>query len=339
MTTHDATALRISGPAELLAAVPYLLGFRPTSSLVLVGLAASRLVVTARIDLADATDSNVKATIAAMVRAGTTDLIAVIYTDITPTDGMKPHHDVADRVTGLVGNHAALVDLLLVAGERYWSYLCSDPACWDDTGRPMRCTTTPFAAAATYAGISVAASRDALADILTPVRDRNGLAATIGQSVHAMTPIATPGGDLTRQGCDTRAAVFAAAKQIAADPSVDTADLDIARLGAALQHIPIRDAVWLAVDDGEIEGTALWLLLARCLPGPYDAPALFLFAWQSWRAGNGVLAGIAAERALASDPAYTAAELLLMAISAGINPTTMPKLTGARDGGRHDGST
>ena len=62
--------------------MPYLLGFRPTSSLVLVGLAASRLVVTARIDLVDATDSHVNATIAAMVRSGTTDVIAAIHNDI-----------------------------------------------------------------------------------------------------------------------------------------------------------------------------------------------------------------------------------------------------------------
>ena len=45
---------RISGPAELLQAVPYLLGFHPADSLVLVGLHGGRLVVTARMDLVDA---------------------------------------------------------------------------------------------------------------------------------------------------------------------------------------------------------------------------------------------------------------------------------------------
>ncbi len=51
--------------------------------------------------------------------------------------------------------------------------------------------------------------------------------------------------------------------------------------------------------------------LARRLPAPYDAAPLFLFGWASWRSGNGALAGIAAERALDSDPSYSAADLLL----------------------------
>jgi len=41
------TELRLRGPADLIAAVPYLLGFQPSDSLVLVGLDRGRLVVTA----------------------------------------------------------------------------------------------------------------------------------------------------------------------------------------------------------------------------------------------------------------------------------------------------
>jgi hypothetical protein len=47
MTDTDPT-MRINGPADLLSAVPYLLGFHPTESLGLIGLTHGVLVVTAR---------------------------------------------------------------------------------------------------------------------------------------------------------------------------------------------------------------------------------------------------------------------------------------------------
>ena len=46
-----ASSVRITGPASLIAAVPYLLGFEPNESLVLVGLRDGQVTVTARVDL------------------------------------------------------------------------------------------------------------------------------------------------------------------------------------------------------------------------------------------------------------------------------------------------
>jgi hypothetical protein len=62
------------------------------------------------------------------------------------------------------------------------------------------------------------------------------------------------------------------------------------------------------------------------LPSPYDAPPLFLFGWAAWRSGDGTLAGIAAERAVASDPNYSLADLLLAALSHGLDPRRFRKL-------------
>jgi hypothetical protein len=72
-------------------------------------------------------------------------------------------------------------------------------------------------------------------------------------------------------------------------------------------------------------GTLLLDLLTR-LPAPYDAAPLFLFGWSQWRAGNGTLAGIAAERAQVSDPGYSAAGLLLAALGHGLDPRATPPL-------------
>jgi hypothetical protein len=62
------------------------------------------------------------------------------------------------------------------------------------------------------------------------------------------------------------------------------------------------------------------------LPTPYDAAPLFLAAWRSYRDGNGTVAGIAAGLALASDPDYSAANLLLAALAHGVDPRTLRRL-------------
>jgi hypothetical protein len=103
-------------------------------------------------------------------------------------------------------------------------------------------------------------------------------------------------------------------------------DREAARYGAALQSYQVRDAVWMALDDDGLDGIELCVNLARRLHSPYNAAALFLAAWRSYRGGNGALAGIAAERALASDPGYSAADLLLAALARGLDPRTLPKL-------------
>src|SRR5581483_9404275 len=49
----DPTTLHVDGPGALVQAIPYLLGFHPVASMVLVGLRAGHVAVTARMDLGD----------------------------------------------------------------------------------------------------------------------------------------------------------------------------------------------------------------------------------------------------------------------------------------------
>jgi hypothetical protein len=121
-------------------------------------------------------------------------------------------------------------------------------------------------------------------------------------------------------------------KQASAASYIERLDIDIARLGAALRHHAVRDAIWLAIDSGADNADELWLDLARRLPSPYDAAPLFLYGWSAWRRGNGTMAGMAAERSLASDSGYSVAELLLSALQHGIDPRAVPKLRADKSG-------
>src|SRR5690348_10551730 len=119
MAHTDKPTLRIHGPVDLLTGIPYLLGFHPNESLVLVGLTHGALAVTARLDLADATDERITTTVAAMTRGGSTQFIAAVYTAVDAAD--LPFTDLLAMVTsGIAQTRAGLLDFLLVREQLWW---------------------------------------------------------------------------------------------------------------------------------------------------------------------------------------------------------------------------
>jgi hypothetical protein len=321
---------RISGPGELLQAVPYLLGFHPTRSLVLVGLDNGLLVVTARLDLVDAESGTLAHTLGAMARGGSTSVVAAVYDDdaVPRVLGASPWR----RLVALLESDAErvdceVVDVLLVAGGRWWSLTCESPDCCPPEGRELPDEPSPFAAAATYDGVVALPDRAALEALLDPLplAERAALDAAIEAVEHAAVQ-ATLDGHAGRYERSVKRALFAAARDSDEVGWAGASDADVGRFGAALSGTAIRDALWMGVDDGRLDGRPLWRDLARRLPSPYDAPALFLFGWAAWRSGDGALAGIAAERAVQSNPRYSAADLLLAALARGVDPRQLPRL-------------
>lgn len=332
---------RISGPGELLQAVPYLLGFHPADSLVLVGLADGRLVVTARIDLPayDGSarrdnDAPVAPTVASTVRAlidgGATEIIAVVYAGgagVVRADGLVGHEVIDAVVTQADRRGCAVSDALLVHAGRWWSYLCDGGDCCPAGGTALPDSTSSFAAAATADGVAPMADRAALAASLDPVAESPDPALqTLIERAEELDVRAALSGGRRRQERAAVRRLFAAARACDAPgwPGLD--DEDVAALGVALGPSAVRDAVWMGVDDGRLDGRPLWRELGRRLPGPYCAAPLFLFGWAAWRSGHGALASIAAERAVRADPGYTAADLLLAALDSGVDPRRLPKL-------------
>lgn len=332
-TGGTGTAHRVSGPAELLQAVPYLLGFHPARSLVLVGLADRRVVVNARIDLDDAGEV-VPRTVPAMVNGGVGEFVVALYDDdADPTVPFEPlpwHAEALAAAEVIEGSGCELVDVLLVARGRWWSYVCDVPECCPLEGAPLPDAPSAFAAAATVAGVVVLPDRASVAALLDPEPGREALVADLAAAEYgaygAVARMVRGSGATGTSPLARKRALFAAAR--ASDalewPGLD--DAELIRHAVTLRSIDIRDAVWLAVDAARLDGRPLWRQLARRMPAPYDATPLFLFAWRSWRLGDGTLARIAAERALDADPGLSAAELLLTALSAGFNPRALPLL-------------
>ena len=125
----NAPPLTITGPAALVEAVPYLLGFTPTDSLVIVGLSVNTVAVTARVDL-DGLTPGLITELAYTLRdkADATAMIALTY---GPTADPEPVAAAA-RAAGL-----QLAEHLRVDQGRYWSLTCPIEGCCPAEGRPI----------------------------------------------------------------------------------------------------------------------------------------------------------------------------------------------------------
>lgn len=313
MPETDRTTIRITGPASIIEAVPYLLGFVPADSLVLIGIRDRRVTVAARVDLDTLNDPNTPTDLMSALAstAESSGVIAITYGERAAAARIA---DTANRA-GLV-----LLDHLRVADGRYWSLTCRNPDCCPHHGRPLpddNATSAEFVGA----GMTAASSRADLDAALHPAADADRMLPLLRDAQQTAQDAISTGGNESRRTADTDA-LFAAARREARDWTDD----ETARFAVALAAHEIRDAAWMAIDDNRLDGRDLFVHLSRTLPAPYRAPALFLFAWKTWREGNGTLAAMAVERALHADPTYSAAELLKAALTRGVDPRRMPTL-------------
>jgi hypothetical protein len=346
------TVLRLRDPGDLVEAVPYLLGFHPRESLVLIGLLDYSVVLTTRVDLAEidsGTDCGddggtdgpggadgaacvVPETLKVIAGSGANAVVAVVYDRTQPRGGALPRRGLWTllRPSSAVAE-LSLLDTLYVHGERWWSYECHDERCCPPEGRVLNAKSSLAAATATYAGLVALDDRGDLEELLAPEPSVSSddlypyLAELEAEAVQA-----TLQGVGERHQRSVKRALFAAARLSDGQLLTTSADAgrrrELCRLGIGLNEIAVRDSVWIAIDHARLDGRSLWREMARYLPPPYAAPALFLFGWAEWRDGNAVLARIAAERALRTDPGYTGAQLLLGAISHAMDPHRTPRL-------------
>jgi len=334
----------IRTPDDVIRAVPYLLGFRPSESLVLLALAGPRLVLTVRLDLSAAAGQDprpLRETLASVARAQADRLLGVVVTDapvpnVAPDSGAGavtgsvsqprlPYADMVERLGAVAAGFALeLTDAMLLQTDRWWSYQCDDPACCPPTGRPVDTATTSFETLAVTYGTVPFGSREDLVRALEPFPTQlaaeqfHRAARRLGGRIAAAARTDAPE--------SWRQPLVEEILNAARTPETAFTDASAARWGVALQVIAVRDAVWVAVDSGQVPDPQRWRTLGRLFPAPFCAAPLFLLGWSAWRAGNGALANVCIERVLEADPVYSAARLLDLAVRSGMNPATTPRL-------------
>ncbi|MGI3786128.1 MAG: DUF4192 domain-containing protein [Janthinobacterium lividum] len=303
--------LKARRPADLLAAVPFLLGFHPTESLVALFLHSGRVQLTARYDLGDRTDLEVADLVEQHHPSG---LVLVAYC-ADAERGRAALRDQADQLAGV-----DLVDLLLVDGERWWSLVCTTGCCPPE-GTPYEPGDHPLSAEAVWAGLVARPDRAAVVATVAgppqeewgalrrrarPIRTRLARAGrterqdALGRAVvEALPRLGPPQGDGTdRSGRDDHGA-----------PELD--DTTCLELALLVEETLVRDvACALVTRDDARRHLALWQVVVARTPPELAAPPLCLVGVAAWASGNGTLLNACCERLSELDPAYPMGRLL-----------------------------
>ncbi|MFX0592960.1 DUF4192 domain-containing protein [Melissospora conviva] len=325
MTSIDKAKLAVRSPADLIAAVPYLLGFHPAQSLVVTAMRGERLVFAARCDLPHgdpALRQSADYLVAVLRRQQSEAVLLLGYgapEEVTPA---------VDAVRAACADAGIVVfDALRITGSRYWSYLCDEPSCCPAEGALFDPAASAVAAAAVFAGEVALPDRESLVGELAPLTGKAREAmrlATARAEERLVELLAGAGrrdlpGDWALRAAGADAVAGALARRDAPERLTDD---EVAWLSLLLAHVPVRDHAWERIDDDERQ-LALWTaLLRRVQPDLAAAPAALL-GFAAWRAGRGALAAVAVERALQACPQYSLALLLDEILRNGVAPAVL----------------
>jgi hypothetical protein len=331
-TPQAGPAVRVESPTTLLTVIPHLLGFRPQASVVVIGMAPprDRVKVTLRYDLPDPPDVVLTTEIAAHAvgvigSQQLTAMMAVGYGAQALVDPVAGALRYAARKAGI-----ALRDFLRVDDGRYWSYLCGDEACCPAAGASFDPDRDSATAALALTQPPVLADRAAVAARVAPL---GGIAA---ESMRQATRRADR--HVSQMLAKVRkSGRLGAARQMIAAEGLNAVgamiatyrgggryatDYQIAWITVALRDLRVRDDAWARMDPEQADAhRRLWIdVTRRAQPGYVAAPAALL-AFVAWQSGDGALANVALDRALADEPRYSMALLLRQVITAGAPPS------------------
>jgi hypothetical protein len=324
MTDPFTDTVRLRSPADLLAMVPYMLGFHPADSLVAVAIRDKRPVLNARVDLPDAGAPlrNIRAMwryVRQMVVERDPDAVLLIgYGEaarVTP---------VLDRAVEVLGRRVPILDMLRVTDGRYWSLFCRDDTCCPPEGTPFEVAASPIAAAATLAGMVALPDRETLVGQVDPAPE-DELAAmreAVSRADERLLDLAETA-ELTSDPIE----VLVAAGELALDDAIRRheagqalPDDELAWLCVLAGLMPVNERLSDATDEAPAH-RAIWLTALRKAPYDLVPPVGCLVAYTAWRDGDGALANAALERVLEVEPDFPPALAIQEALTSGQPPT------------------
>lgn len=306
------TSFTAREPADLIAVVPFLLGFHPEQSVVLLTFGGAE-TFHARVDLP--TDEDAQLAVVDMLadvllRHRVPRAALLLYTD--DAWAAATFHDVARP--RLVGAGIELVDVLRVGRDRF-----HDAGMVDDPGTAYDVTTHAFTAERVLEGTVVHHNRAELAGSLDTVdeRDAHEVAREVERFADELFSHGATDVDFSEQARWLQRAVRTHVRD-ATTPSVR----DAARLLLLVALVDLRDVAWAEMSRAEaLRHVDLWCDLVRRCPRDLVPAAASLLAFAAWLDGRGALAWCALDRCLAVDPDYSMADCIGRLLEGAVPPS------------------
>ena len=307
----------LTSPHDLLAAIPFLIGYHPIDSLVLVSIKDDCVGMAMRIDFPIEQSDDHFDLCASHITADEADgALIVAYQPSGRSDGDAV---LAQTTAALSRAGIAIYESILIADGSFRSVLCHDAICCPIEGRPV-----PPLDSSRVAAESVSAGHPmpfaSFADLGASVR--SNLLANEEQWLErvqksAVNPADAQINDLQRDGAT---AVIDLANDFIAHGISTDQDL-IAHVLGRLSDIQVRDFALGSHDaDSAVGYRTMWMHLLRSAPPGFVAPVASLAAAIAYESGDGALARAALDRAFADGATYSLALLLHRVFSTGWPP-------------------
>ncbi|MEU5692730.1 DUF4192 domain-containing protein [Actinosynnema sp. NPDC020468] len=303
----------VTTPADLLAAVPHLLGFHPSDSLVLLVLEGRAITLTLRTDLPPPRGTPLSTGLLLPPVLDRADAVLVVVVgggggdppEVLPEAELAAALEVALAVEGVPVLFSVWTSET-AHDARWFSY--HDVREW---GRVANPATSPVAAASAMAGHVTFRSREELRSHLSP-SDPEALSRRAALLDRAVVTPADP--------ARGRALVHAEVLR-AATRKRPLTDEEVAALAHALSDLWVRDScLAYAVGEHHVGAERLWTELTRSTPAPERAEPATLLAITAYLRGEGALARVALEEAEKAHPGHTLTTLLKAALDMALPP-------------------
>ena len=287
------TVLTFRTPEDVLAAVPVLLGFEPSESVVMLTFGGQE-TFHARVDLPPPRelDDAVDLLVEPAVAHGVTQVLLVVY---------SRRQRLAERLLVRWGQAFAAVGIGMVMSLRV------DGRSWFLPGRPgvpYDIGAHPFLVRSVLEGNVVARSREELAARLEP---------TPGVAAVEEARTAVPAYDAT----EVAVTVWRALEHGRFE------DAELAGVLQGLRDGAVRDAAWASMTrDDAAAHVALWTDAVQRSPGDLVGGPASVLGLAAWLAGNGALAWCAVDRCVESDPDNSLAGLVGDLLSRAVPPSS-----------------
>ena len=313
----------INSPSDLLIAIPFLLGFTPANSIVVVSVKDQIVEMTMRSDFpAEIKYSEVADEL--LMQLSTHKVQEILLVAYLPAE-LDFDALFLKELFSQVNHSIPVRDFVIVSDDRWRSLSCVDEECCPIQGRALpEISTSLLAAEEVAAGNPMPLqSEDELIESIAfmPSEWDEGFAEAINQQWIYLQ-------SLGQKEC-SKAGVVSLLKLIGefSTKGFIKERQTVVEVFAALFDIQVRDfAIGAHGQQLLLTHWSMWRWLLRMAPEENVAAVSSIFAILSYERGDGALAQRALDRALANDSQYSLALLLRRTFSAGWPPEAFSKM-------------
>jgi hypothetical protein len=307
----------LTSPHDLLAAIPFLIGYHPQDSLVLVALKDEAVGMAMRVDMPVGVSAEGYDLLAShFLRDGADGAFIVAYVGEGAVD---PENVLINTSAALVRAGIDIKESLIVRNNRFRSMICSDLTCCPPGGSVIP-----------DLGSSRIAAEHVIAGHPMPFENVDGLVQSIAAVASSFESVwadevqafwvSSDSEEIQELQRDGATAIIDLVGEYREGRGAEDREL-AARVIGRLSDIQVRDfALGSHTDESADYYWAMWRDLLRIAPRGFVAPVACLFAAMAYERGEGALAHKGLDRGLGDDDQYSLAHLLRRVFTAGWPP-------------------